>query len=57
MTADVRIDKLGLKHRSIEQTLEEELARPAGDELRIGELKKQKLQIKDEIRRIEAKAA
>jgi len=33
------------------------LARPAGDELRIGELKKQKLQIKDEIRRIEAKAA
>jgi len=57
MIADVRIERLGLKHRSIEQTLEEELARPACDTIRIGELKKQKLRIKDEIRKIEAEAA
>ena len=57
MAADVRIEQLGLKHRSLEQTLEEELARPACDTIRIGELKKQKLQIKDEIRKIEADAA
>jgi len=57
MNAEVRIERLGLKHRSIEQNLEEELARPACDTIRIGELKKQKLRIKDEIRKIEAEAA
>lgn len=57
MTADARIEQLGLKHTSIEQKLEEELARPAADTMLIGELKKHKLRIKDEIHKIEAAAA
>lgn len=52
-----KIEELSLKHRSIEQTIEEELARPAVDTLRIAELKKQKLVIKDEISRMTEHAA
>ena len=57
MDEAARIEQLSSKHRTIEQTIEEELAHPAVDTIRIAELKKQKLMIKDEIRRIEAEAA
>lgn len=57
MSADGRIERLGLKHRSIEQILEKELARPVTDTVRVGELKKQKLYIKDQIQEIQAAAA
>ena len=57
MDEDAKIEKLSLKHQSIEQTIEEELGHAAVDSIRVAELKKQKLQIKDEIRRIEDAAA
>ncbi len=57
MDEAARIEQLSLKHQSIERIIEEELGHPAVDTIRIAELKKQKLRIKDEIRRIEAAAA
>ncbi len=42
------------KHRALDLQLEEEMARPAPDEMKIQEIKKQKLKIKEEIQTIEA---
>lgn len=57
MSTDARIDTLSLKHNTLEQEIEEEMARPVADTIRIAELKKMKLMIKDEIQRITSKAA
>ncbi len=40
------------KHQSLELKIEEEMARPLADSLKISELKRRKLQIKDEIARL-----
>ncbi|MEO0618130.1 MAG: DUF465 domain-containing protein [Pseudomonadota bacterium] len=37
------------KHRQLEEQLEQELAKPSGDDIQIQLLKRQKLRIKDEI--------
>lgn len=42
---------LSQKHRHLDEQIEEELAKPVGDDLRIRHLKQQKLRIKDEISR------
>lgn len=57
MSADGRIERLGLKHRSLEQILEKEMSKPVTDTARVGELKKQKLLIKDQIQELQAAAA
>jgi hypothetical protein len=44
-----RIDALKTKHHALELAIEEEHNRPCPDDLEINRLKKQKLQIKDEI--------
>ncbi len=49
MTADERIDSLRFKHAHLEQEIEEEVHRPLPDELRLTELKREKLRIKDEM--------
>ncbi len=49
MTADERIDSLRAKHASLEEAIEEETQRPHPDDLRLSELKREKLRIKDEI--------
>lgn len=40
------------RHRALEAEINESLAHPATDELRITELKRQKLHLKDEIARL-----
>ncbi len=40
------------KHRALEAELDEALAHPSTDDLKLAELKRRKLQIKDEIARI-----
>lgn len=49
MSLQERIDALKAKHQSLERAIEEENSRPHPDDLEIVRLKKQKLQIKDEI--------
>ena len=49
MTIDARLDTLGRKHSELEAKLKGEMRRPAADELRVHDLKRRKLQIKDEM--------
>jgi len=49
MSLQDRIEALKSKHHSLEEAIENENARPRPDEAEIMKLKKQKLQIKDEL--------
>ena len=49
MTADDRIDSLRAKHAALEREIDEEVHRPLPDDLRLSELKREKLRIKDQI--------
>ena len=49
MNAEEHVTSLRSKHAMIEAAIEEENQRPHPDELRITELKREKLRIKDEI--------
>ncbi|MGE0109947.1 MAG: DUF465 domain-containing protein [Bdellovibrionales bacterium] len=52
-----RIESLKQRHAEVEELLHEEETRPAKDEATISKLKKEKLTLKDEITRLESKAA
>ena len=49
MAIDARIRELGLRHETLERAIEDELSRPSGDDLRVMELKRQKLRLKEEL--------
>lgn len=49
MKADERLDSLRAKHATLDRAIQEENQRPLPDELRLTELKREKLRIKDEI--------
>jgi uncharacterized protein len=49
LPSDERIEALKAEHADLESKIEEELGRPMPDDSLIGNLKKQKLRIKDEI--------
>ena len=49
MPADERIASLRTKHAAIEDAIDAEVHRPHPDDLRIIELKREKLRIKDQI--------
>ncbi|MEQ9641218.1 MAG: YdcH family protein [Alphaproteobacteria bacterium] len=51
MTEDV--DQLKSQHHDLESAIDAELARPSPDDLRLNELKRQKLRLKDEILRLD----
>ncbi len=52
MSASPHLAELTEKHRLLERKIEEELARPAVDSMRVNSLKLQKLRLKDEIARL-----
>jgi len=52
MALDAHLVELSERHRALDRKIEEELARPTADDLKIAELKRQKLRLKDEIERI-----
>jgi len=49
MITDERLDSLRVKHATLEREIEDEGHRPMPDELKLTELKREKLKIKDEI--------
>ncbi len=49
MALEARIRELGSRHQSLEQAIQDELKRPSADDLRLKELKRQKLRLKEEI--------
>lgn len=52
MALDAHLAELSEKHRALDRKIEEELARPTADDLKVAELKRQKLRLRDEIERI-----
>jgi len=49
MALDARIRELGNRHQILDRLIEAELKRPAADDIRLKELKRQKLRLKEEI--------
>lgn len=49
MALDARIRELGSRHQSLELAIQDELRRPYADDLRLRQLKRQKLKLKEEI--------
>ena len=52
MTIHSHIAELERKHRALEDELAEAMTHPSTDDLKIAELKRRKLLVKDEIQRI-----
>lgn len=55
MAVDARIRELGNRHQSLERMIEDELSRPAYDDMRLKELKRQKLKLKEQIEGLRAR--
>ena len=53
MEADTHLASLATKHAHLERAIDEENHRPMPDSLRVTELKREKLRIKEEISRIQ----
>jgi len=56
MAVEARIRELGSRHQTLELAIQEELRRPAADDLRLTELKRQKLRLKEEMESLRARA-
>ncbi|HXK54659.1 MAG TPA: DUF465 domain-containing protein [Hyphomicrobiales bacterium] len=52
MALEAHLSELVEKHRVLDRQIEEEMARPTTDDLKLAELKKLKLHLKDEIHRL-----
>lgn len=52
MSLSTHLDQLKQKHQELSKFIEDEQRRPGSDDLQITELKKEKLQIKEEIERL-----
>jgi hypothetical protein len=57
MSLQAHLSELNAKHQALETQIEEALLHPSVDDLRIAELKRKKLRVKDEISRLEAEIA
>ena len=49
MAVEARIRELGSRHQSLDKAIQDELRRPATDDLRLKDLKRQKLKLKEEM--------
>ena len=49
MAIEARIRELGSRHETLDRAIQEEVSRPAADDLRIRELKRRKLKLKEEM--------
>jgi len=56
MAVDARIRELGNRHQSLERAIQDEMSRPAADDIRLRELKRQKLRLKEEMEGLRATA-
>ena len=54
MTASPHLDQLCKKHETLSRQIEDEQKRPAGDDLQITAMKRQKLLLKEEIVKLSA---
>jgi len=54
MAVEARLRELGARHQSLEKAIQDELRRPSADDLKLKELKRQKLKLKDELEALRA---
>lgn len=52
MSLQAHLSELEKRHRALEREIEASLASPAADALKLAELKRKKLQLKDEMARL-----
>lgn len=52
MALDAHLAELSEKHRTLEKKIEEEMARPSADTIKINTWKREKLRLKDEMERL-----
>jgi hypothetical protein len=52
MSMESHLAELERRHQALEQQIEDAMAHPGSDQLEISELKRRKLQLKDEITRL-----
>jgi hypothetical protein len=57
MSIQAHLAELEKRHQALEEELNEALAHPSIDDLQIAELKRRKLQVKDEIARLRQDAS
>lgn len=53
MTVQAHLTELTEKHRQLKQAIEEEMQHTSHDTIRLAELKRRKLKVKDEIARLQ----
>ena len=56
MAIDARIRELDARHQTLDRQIAEEMTHPASDDLRVLELKRQKLRLKEQIESMRAGA-
>ncbi|MFP5449021.1 MAG: DUF465 domain-containing protein [Caulobacterales bacterium 32-67-6] len=56
MAVEARIRELGSRHQSLDKAIQDEVRSPAGDDLRLQELKRRKLKLKEEMETLQRKA-
>jgi hypothetical protein len=54
MERDAQLAELEARHRDLDQAIEDALAHPGSDDLKIAEMKREKLRLKEEINRATA---
>ena len=52
MSIQAHLAELERRHKALEEEINEALSHPSSDDLKIAELKRRKLQVKDEIARL-----
>ena len=56
MAIEARIRELGSRHETLERAIHDETSRPAADDLRLRELKRRKLRLKEEMESLQRDA-
>ena len=57
MSMQAHLAELEKRHKALERQIETELTHPGGDDLRVAELKRKKLALKEEIERLRSQHA
>ncbi|MBC6980257.1 YdcH family protein [Caulobacter sp. 17J80-11] len=57
MAIDARIRELGNRHQSLDLAIQQEMARPNADSIRVHEMKRQKLRLKEEIQTLQTRSS
>ncbi len=55
MAIEARIRELGKRRDTLERAIEDEVSRPIADAIRLGEMKRQKLRLKEEMASLESR--